>query len=252
MLENNNLDSVARLRFARVRRMAPCILFVLSVSAGGPPPIPAPPADAATVYEVQRITSDGCLVLGAGQTECTVTLADVKAPRNEAARSRARYFLTQLLLGERVRFGVTAGTKDAPLAAPISGRLFRMPDGLYVNLEIVRQGYAAADAAPASKEGELLRYYEGVARRYQKGIWAPAEPGAKPAAGEDAGEQAPSVKADSNQIVVYITKSGEKYHREGCQHLRKSARSIPLSEAVEKGYEPCKRCKPPTLADPDP
>lgn len=46
--------------------------------------------------------------------------------------------------------------------------------------------------------------------------------------------------------TVYITKSGKKYHDAGCGSLSKSAYSINLSEAMEQGYSPCKRCNPPT------
>lgn len=44
--------------------------------------------------------------------------------------------------------------------------------------------------------------------------------------------------------TVYITKTGEKYHRETCFHLRRSTISIPLEEALERGYTACKACKP--------
>lgn len=54
-------------------------------------------------------------------------------------------------------------------------------------------------------------------------------------------------KQDKSQddIIVYITKTGSKYHREGCSSLRSSSIPISLSEAKQKGYEPCKICKPP-------
>ena len=42
--------------------------------------------------------------------------------------------------------------------------------------------------------------------------------------------------------VVYITDSGEKYHRAGCQYLVQSAREISLSDAEKLGYEPCSQC----------
>jgi hypothetical protein len=48
--------------------------------------------------------------------------------------------------------------------------------------------------------------------------------------------------------TVYITKSGEKYHSDGCQHLRKSAYAISLADAKEKGYTACKVCKPASKA----
>ncbi len=43
---------------------------------------------------------------------------------------------------------------------------------------------------------------------------------------------------------VYITNSGTKYHRGSCGHLKDSKISISKDEAIRKGYEPCKTCKP--------
>lgn len=45
--------------------------------------------------------------------------------------------------------------------------------------------------------------------------------------------------------TVYITDTGEKYHRAGCQYLRKSSHPISLSEAKAEGYTPCSKCDPP-------
>ncbi len=45
--------------------------------------------------------------------------------------------------------------------------------------------------------------------------------------------------------TVYITKSGEKYHRGSCGYLSKSKIAIALDEAKATGYTPCSRCKPP-------
>ena len=42
--------------------------------------------------------------------------------------------------------------------------------------------------------------------------------------------------------IVYITKSGTKYHKEGCSSLSKSKISISFKDAKERGYEPCGRC----------
>lgn len=47
---------------------------------------------------------------------------------------------------------------------------------------------------------------------------------------------------DFSESMVYITRTGEKYHEEGCHHLKKSKIGIDLQEAIEKGYEPCKNC----------
>jgi hypothetical protein len=52
---------------------------------------------------------------------------------------------------------------------------------------------------------------------------------------------------DPAKITVYITKTGEKYHRDGCSSLRTSRYAVSLKEAVARGYGPCKNCKPPSI-----
>ena len=44
--------------------------------------------------------------------------------------------------------------------------------------------------------------------------------------------------------IVYITETGTKYHRDGCQFLKKSKIPIKKSEAIKQGYTPCSVCKP--------
>jgi hypothetical protein len=53
--------------------------------------------------------------------------------------------------------------------------------------------------------------------------------------------------AASGDTEVYITKSGEKYHTERCTSVRNSKIAITLERAVSRGFEACKRCKPPVL-----
>ena len=51
---------------------------------------------------------------------------------------------------------------------------------------------------------------------------------------------------DSDEIIVYITQSGTKYHTEDCSHLSKSKIPVTLEQAKQQGYEPCSACNPPT------
>ena len=51
----------------------------------------------------------------------------------------------------------------------------------------------------------------------------------------------------SGNTIVFITRTGSKYHRDGCGSLSRSQIEITLKEAVEQGYGPCKRCNPPRL-----
>jgi hypothetical protein len=52
---------------------------------------------------------------------------------------------------------------------------------------------------------------------------------------------------DPAKITVYITRTGEKYHREGCRHLSRSKIATTLKEAVARGFGACSVCKPPTV-----
>ena len=53
-----------------------------------------------------------------------------------------------------------------------------------------------------------------------------------------------SQSSQQQEETVYITRTGEKYHRDSCRYLKKSKKSIKLSKAVDNGYTPCKVCKP--------
>ena len=44
--------------------------------------------------------------------------------------------------------------------------------------------------------------------------------------------------------TVYITRTGEKYHRANCRYLSTSSIKISLSDAISGGYTACKVCKP--------
>lgn len=57
------------------------------------------------------------------------------------------------------------------------------------------------------------------------------------------------VLADSGSTVVYITRTGECYHADGCRFLQKSKIETTLADAVARGYRACKVCRPPELDD---
>lgn len=51
--------------------------------------------------------------------------------------------------------------------------------------------------------------------------------------------------AASGDTIVYITDTGEKYHRISCGSLWNSQHAITLQQAINRGYEACQRCSPP-------
>lgn len=55
-----------------------------------------------------------------------------------------------------------------------------------------------------------------------------------------------AITPSKNQsVTVYTTKTGSKYHVDGCSSLSKSKIPISLSDAKSKGLTPCSKCHPP-------
>jgi len=52
----------------------------------------------------------------------------------------------------------------------------------------------------------------------------------------------PSLDSDT---IVYITRTGSKYHRDECMYLRKSRISTTFEAARANGYGACSVCNPP-------
>lgn len=58
------------------------------------------------------------------------------------------------------------------------------------------------------------------------------------------GESNSYVTSQQKETVVYITRTGQKYHRAGCRYLSQSQIKITKSEAIKNRYGACKVCKP--------
>lgn len=52
----------------------------------------------------------------------------------------------------------------------------------------------------------------------------------------------PEVSLDDKSQTVHITRTGKKYHNEGCSSLSKSDIEVTLGEAVSKGLGACEKC----------
>jgi endonuclease YncB( thermonuclease family) len=247
--------------------VCPLIWSMLTVASPATRPAEAPPmfdppnlADAPLVPAQNVEGPDSVQVLRDGGV-VTVRLAGVAYPQqNAGATDAAVRFLRQMLVGEKVWL-VPAG----PPQTCDTWYLYRWPDELCVNLELVRQGCAdaAAEAHVPAATRQALVYWRDLARKHHKGIWATAAPpvGQAPAAAltGKASAAAPASQAAtpkptvapspqqsdaSDKSLVYVTAHGKKYHRANCRSLRAGGKAIPLAEA-RKTYEPCKQCNPP-------
>ena len=59
-------------------------------------------------------------------------------------------------------------------------------------------------------------------------------------------EGSSSAEVKSVETKVFITKSGKKYHFDGCRWLKSKIPST-ITDASSKGLTPCKVCSPPSL-----
>ena len=48
--------------------------------------------------------------------------------------------------------------------------------------------------------------------------------------------------APSYDVLVYVTDTGEKYHKEDCQYLSQNRNIISLKDAANRGLDPCSVC----------
>jgi len=204
-------------------------------------------------YKVSRVIDGDTVDIIVNNQVLRIRLIGVDTPETVDPRKPVQFygkeasnFLTNLLKGEEVYLEYEDNAKpEYDKYNRLLAYLYRAPDGLFVNLEIVRQGYGHAYTKYPFKYMELFRAYEKRARENGKGLWAP-----------DAGQkqdttapptQPPTVKEEPKDadITVYITKTGTKYHRADCEWVARSKIPISLKDAKSKGYEPCGACDPP-------
>ncbi len=229
------------------------IALIATLIIGGyaaEPPIPVKDFTGEPAYQVQRVVDGDTVILLIQGEERTVRLIGVDTPETvhpqkpvEAYGREASHFLTNLLKGESVYLEYESGPSQVDKYGRLLAYLYRAPDGLFVNLEIVRQGYGHAYTSYPFKYMEAFRFYEQKAREFQKGLWGIDEPvSTEPTIAPSESTQ-PAL--DSKSITVYITQTGRKYPQAGCRYLSKSKIPISMEEAKKKGYTPCKVCKPP-------
>ncbi|WP_051276307.1 thermonuclease family protein [Desulfovirgula thermocuniculi] len=124
------------------------------------------------------------------------------------------------------------------------------------NARLLLDGYAQLyTVSPNVKYVDYFRTYQTEAREANKGLWALGPvPNAPPASSsQNVQASSGSVQAasaggqvqDQKEITVYVTRTGKKYHMDGCRYLAKSKIPMSLSEAKAAGYEPCSVCNPP-------
>lgn len=201
------------------------------------PPLPHKDFTGQPSYKVLRVVDGDTLVLSMDGKDTKVRLIGVDTPETvhpskpvQAYGKEASQFLHNLLDGKSVYVEYEPGPSKLDKYGRLLAYLYRVPDGLFVNLEIIRQGYGHAYTQYPFQYMELFRSCERIARESGKGLWGKSE-GA-------------TTDQEKQGETVYVTRSGTCYHRAGCRSLSKSQIPISLGQAKKK-YKPCSVCNPP-------
>lgn len=250
--------------------------------SASPPVIEAPDPQTLIPGRVIRIFDGDTLLIQVGQAKHRYQLIASDTPeflpkdRTPSPYSvESRRFIEQLLLGESVYIQHDPlGLRDQSKRK--SAYIFRAPDMLFVNIELIRQGYAKHNPRHSTLYTDAFEFYESKAQDLKRGIWNPKadqpdwsdstnqltedpDPIADPASSTQPDTATPQTQkspqdnndadttstlpASTSPTTVYITKSGKSYHTKDCQHLTDSKRSTTRDE-VDSTHQPCKTCKP--------
>ncbi len=215
------------------------------------PPIPAPDLAACPTYPVVRVPTGHTVVIQSDKGEETLRLIGVYVPPEGGEAVAAGAFTERLLAGERVYAVPEPEWPERDREGRRWAYVYRAPEGLNINLELIRQGYGRVVAADGFAQQELYRAYERHARRVGKGVWARhdgPEPAAttRPATTRPARGADPAPRTADDSVLVFVTEHGTRYHTRDCRFVKEKGAAITLREARERGLKPCSRCRPPS------
>ena len=139
------------------------------------PAIPPKDFTDAPQHVVVRVVSGDTVIVRIDGKARRIRLIGVEAsPLSTSAGRSSGQFLENLLKGEKVYVERPADQPDTDEFGRQPAYLYRAPDGLFVNLEMVRQGYATVADKSAFEHKKLFEHYADKAKLHKKGMWRPA------------------------------------------------------------------------------
>jgi len=223
-------------------RMRLSLLLVAFVTAGlsafqAQPRLPNPPKP--FVGKVVSVADGDTISVLYDGVKFPIRLETIDAPEmTQAYGAQAKKALEGKIAGKEVN--IVWKSKDK--YGRIRGEVFLEDRRLC--LEMVAEGYAW-HYLKYSKDPQLATA-EKEAREAKRGLWSEANPTPP---WEYRLRKESDKTMDPAKVLVYVTKSGTKYHLENCQHLKNGQSEISLADAVQRKYEPCAKCKPPVVTN---
>lgn len=196
---------------------------------------------------VVKVHSGDTIEILVDQTPMRVHLYGIDCPVEEQAFSNEAIKYTTLLAHGKV---VTVDITNSDRRGGKIGTVM-LPGEKNLNCELVKAGLAWWNRQIAPDD-RILKALEESARTNGNGLWSEPDPVPPWDFSKSPGERPrsitrqnrPSPSADDD-TTVYITSTGEKYHRHGCRYLVKSMIPMKLGDTRTSGFVPCPVCDPP-------
>lgn len=190
------------------------------------------------VGTVSRVSDGDTLHLETPTGKYKVRFYGIDAPEiSQDYGLESKVFVAERILGERVKVDVVSTDRYGRKVGKIYyGYGYRN----YLNRKVVEAGYAWWYQYYA-KEDRDLQEAEAHARKYKAGLWRSTDPVAPWEYRRSKKKGSQKGRAASLDRVVYVTKSGKKYHRAGCEYLKSVAGIYTIKEAEARGYTPCRK-----------
>jgi endonuclease YncB( thermonuclease family) len=215
---------------------------------GSPIKLVDPNAKVISGQVVSITDGDTLIVLDENKTQHKIRLDGIDTPETgQAFGSKAKQALGDKVFQKSVR----VEWKERGRYKRIIGTIYL--DDRNINKEMVEEGWAWH--YKQYSDDEDLAAAERGAKAAGRGLWADPKPippwdyrhnpNLRSVADTEPGStlQQPAASQTEN-VAVYVTRTGAKYHRGSCRYLRKSKIPISLSEAKRR-YGACLVCKPP-------
>ncbi|MDY7011592.1 MAG: thermonuclease family protein [Planctomycetota bacterium] len=131
------------------------------------------PTDTVT-YKVTKVSDDcsGVVITREGKSKSVRMIGVAPIPPASQAGKNGNEFISNLLKGEFVSVEYDSSLEQEDETGQAVAYLYRAPDGLFLNLEVVRQGYGLAEDDYSFEHEKLFRFYQQKAQADGKGIWA--------------------------------------------------------------------------------
>ena len=234
-------------RMRGLHSIAWLVLLMGGCGAPSEPPSPLPrpssPAEFGGDLLIGTVVSiadgDTLTLLDASKGQHKIRLEGIDCPeRGQEFGTRARQALAEKVFQKDVR--IRWDERDR--YDRILGHVYL--DDRWINHEMVQDGWAWH--YHKYSDDEELAAAECAARSHKVGLWSapnPIPPWDYRRGVRENGRSTRPTPTGSDEAVVYVTRTGTKYHRAECPHLSRSRIQMSLREARLR-YEPCATCRP--------